>query len=53
MPFEVTEDAHWTVALLSLYILVREYAYGIPILLARCFSDCGSMSHPLVSMISD
>ena len=50
--FEVNEDAHWTAALLSLYILVREYASGIPISLARYFSDWISVAHLLVAMIS-
>ena len=39
IPFEVTEAANWTAALLLLYILVREYASGIPIFFAWCFSD--------------
>ena len=51
IPFEVTEAAHWTAALLSLYILVREYAYGFPILLAQCFSDWSSVAYSLVAMI--
>ena len=50
--FEFTEDAHWTAALLSLYILVWEYASGITISLARCFSDWSSVVHSLVAMIS-
>ena len=52
MPFEVTEAAHWTVALLSLYILVREYASVIQISLARCLGDWSSVAHSLVAMIS-
>ena len=51
IPFEVTEAAHWTVALMLLYILVWEYASGIPILLARFFSDRSSVLHSLVTMI--
>ena len=39
IPFEVNESAHCTSTLLSLYILVQDYASGIKILLARCFSD--------------
>ena len=30
MTFEFTEAAHWTDALLSLYILILDYAYVIP-----------------------
>ena len=52
MTFEVTEAAHLKVALLLLYILVREYTYRIPIFLARCFSDWSSVAHSLVAMIS-
>ena len=52
MPFDVTEAVHWTEALLSLNILVQEYAFGIPISLSRCLSDCSSVDHALVTMIS-
>ena len=53
MTFEVTESAYWTEALLSLYILVQEYASGIPISLAQCFSDWSLVSHLLMAMIFD
>ena len=52
IPFEVTEAAHWTTALLWLYILVREYASRITISLARCLSDWISVAHSLVAIIS-
>ena len=52
VPFEVTEAANWTTALLLLYILVQEYASGIPVSLARCFSDWSSVAQSLVAMIS-
>ena len=47
IPFEVTEAANWTAALLLLYILVQEYASVIKISLTRCFSDwllCSNIS---------
>ena len=37
--------------LLSVYILVQEYASGIPISLERCFSDWSSVVHSLVTII--
>ena len=46
--FEVTEAAHRTAVLLSLYIMVLVYAYGIPMLLARCFMNCILVVHSLV-----
>ena len=52
IPFEVTESAHWTRPLLLLYILVREYASEITILLAQCFGNLSSVAHLLVAMIS-
>ena len=51
IPFEVTEFAHRTAALLSLYILVLEYSYGLPISLARCFSYWIYGAHSSVAMI--
>ena len=51
IPFEVTEAADWTSALLSLYIMVQDYASIIPISLARCFSDWISVSHLLLDNI--
>ena len=53
MPFEVTEAAHWTAALLLLYILVLEYASGIPMLLEQLFRDWSLEVHSLVDVISD
>ena len=48
---EVTKYAHRTAALLSLYILVIDYASEIPIMLAQCFSNWSSVAHLLVAMI--
>ena len=51
MTFEVNEATHLTYALLSLYILVLAYYYGIPMSLVKCFSDWSYMVHLLVAVI--
>ena len=51
--FEVTKSAHGTAALLSLFILVRDYDSVFPILLAQCFSDWSYVAHSLVAIILD
>ena len=49
--FEVTEAAHWTAALFSLYILVISYASVMLVSLKQWFRDWSLVLHSLVAMI--